>query len=190
MDIRRNFKRMVGEGVARSLKHDYFGANQILDEAKQYIGQRNRELARFWQVSSAASLALLLAFIGIIIWVFREPLTTVLGRTALFLILSGLAGALGAFLSMVFRMGTAMPTSEAPCRLHILEAFSRILAGAISGVLISSFVKIGLLFPLAAETLDLELTMVVFGLAAGISEKWVPSIVEKLPESTLKGSNA
>lgn len=180
---------MVGEGVARSLKHDYPGANQILDEAEQYISQRNRELARFWQLSSGASLALSLALIGIIIWVCREPATAAIGRTALFLILSGLAGALGAFLSMVFRMGTAMPTSEAPCRLHILEAFSRILAGAISGLLISAFVKIGLLFPAASKTLDLELTMVVVGLAAGISEKWVPSIVEKLHDSTMKGGN-
>lgn len=185
-NIRRNFKRMVGEGVARSLKHDYSGANQILDEAGLYIRQRNRELARFWQLSAGASLALPLAFIGIILWICREPVVTGVGKTALFLILSGFAGSLGAFLSMVFRMGTAMPTSEAPCRLHILEACSRILAGSISGVLLSAAVKLGLLLPAASKALDLELTMVVVGLAAGISEKWVPSIVERLHDSTLK----
>lgn len=189
ISIRRNFKRMVGEGVARSLKYDYSGANRILDEADLYIGQRNRELARFWQLSSGASLALLLAIIGIIIWICREPVTTRIGKTALFLVLSGFAGSLGAFLSMVFRMGTTMPTSEAPCRLHILEAFSRILAGLISGVVLAAAVKLGLLFPTASNTLDLELTMVVVGFAAGISEKWVPSIVEKLQNSTLKADN-
>src|SRR6185437_5640191 len=40
-NIRLNFKRMVGEGVARSLDDDYDSADAILDKAEAYIADRN-----------------------------------------------------------------------------------------------------------------------------------------------------
>ena len=35
-DIRLNFKRMIGEGIARSLDHDYESARKILELARAY----------------------------------------------------------------------------------------------------------------------------------------------------------
>src|SRR5208282_4294644 len=47
-NIRLNFKRMIGEGVARGLDHDYESAKNILEQAGSYISDRNVEIARYW----------------------------------------------------------------------------------------------------------------------------------------------
>src|SRR5258708_30900983 len=49
-NIRLNFKRMVGEGVARALEHEYDSAKKILEQARVYIEARNVEKARYWQL--------------------------------------------------------------------------------------------------------------------------------------------
>jgi len=178
--VRLNFKRMIAEGVARSLKHDYDGAASMLDEAHAFITLRNTEKARFWQLGTACGLGVLSAALGLALWAFRLPIENAFGDTAFFLLLAAVAGSLGGLLSMALRMGSSHPTSEAPIELHVLEAISRIVAGSISGGLIAACVKIGLILPTLSGTGHTQLVMVVVAVAAGASERWAPSLVSKM----------
>lgn len=179
-NVRLNFKRMVGEGVARSLDHDYDSAEKMLERARQYIGDRNVETARFWQLSTGCALGLLFASMGLGMWTLRVNLIGAWGDSFFFLILSGSAGAIGAVLSMIFRMGRSFPTSEAPKDLHILEAASRVFAGLISGVLIAGAVRVGLVLPILGRAGQLHVGMLVAAMTSGASERLAPSLIAKL----------
>jgi hypothetical protein len=184
--IRMNFKRMIGEGVARSLDHDYDNATQILDQAEKYITERNIETARIWQLTSSTVTALAFAFIGLVpFWSFRFFFLQHWGETALFSCLSACAGAVGANLSFIFRIGKTRITSEASKRLHILESICRILGGAICGLIVSFLIQLGILVPIFKNVNNTHLAMVTAGFIAGASERWVPSLIAKIEGSSI-----
>jgi hypothetical protein len=168
--IRLNFKRMLGEGVAAA----------ILQQAQLYITNRNIEIARFWQLSTACVIGLAVAILGAVQWTFRETLVNAWNETGYYVLGSALAGCVGAVLSMIFRMGNTFPTSEAPKALHMLEAVSRVFAGAISGLLISGSVAIGLILPVFGKSGEMHGAMLVAALASGASERWAPSLIGRL----------
>lgn len=184
--IRFNFKRMVAEGVARSLKHDYENAEKILDEAETYIRNRNLEIARFWQLTSSCLFGGGSAIIVFILWCFRHALITNLGLNAFFVILSAFFGSIGATLSMILRMGHSNTTSEAEKKLHILEAVSKNIGGAVSGLLISLLIRIGIFVPMFHAHNLTYIAMVAGGLIAGASERWAPSIISQFEKETSK----
>jgi len=184
-EIRLNFKRMVGEGVVRSLMGDYDNADKILRDAEAYIIERNIEVARFWQMSTAIVLAIVFGILGLAFWAFRMYLILQWGEGVFFLIqAASIGGTLGAVLSMAFRMGRCFPRSEAPRRLHILEAVSRVLAGGLSGLVIAASVKIGLILPIFKDSGNIHLAMFVTAFAAGASERLAPSLIAHIEGSS------
>jgi len=178
---------MIGEGVARSLDHDYSSAKQMLEQARSYIADRNIETARYWQMVTACVLGLIVGLAGMALWTLRAYLTRAWGESVYFLVMSGAAGSLGAVMSMIFRMGHSFPTSESPKALHILEAISRVFAGCLSGLLIAGSIKIGLILPAFREAGQMHLAMLIAGMASGASERWAPSLIARLEGSSEKG---
>jgi hypothetical protein len=188
-NVRLNFKRMVGEGVARSLDHDYKSAEDILRSARDYINDRNIEAARFWQLSTACLLGILLAAVGLLLWIARVSLISAFGDPVYFLLLAGAAGSLGSVLSMAFRMGHTFPTSESPKALHILEAASKVFAGCLSGLLVGGCVEAGLLLPILGQSGRLHAGMIIFATVSGASERLVPSLIAKIEKNEDSGSS-
>ena len=178
-NIRLNFKRMIGEGVARGLDYDYESAKNILEQAAAYIADRNVEIARYWQLSTACIIGAVALALGVSMWIARAFLIRIWGESAFFLILAAIAGSSGAVLSMIFRMGHSYPTSEAPRHLHILEAVSRGMAGCFSGVLMAGAVKVGLILPAFSQAGDTFTLMLIAAMASGASERWAPSLIAR-----------
>lgn len=186
VSIRMNFKRMIGEGLARSLDHDYDNAGKILDNAERYITERNIETARIWQLTYSTATGLACALIGFVpLWSFRSFFSQNWGETALFSCLAACAGAVGANLSFIFRIGKTQITSEAVKELHILESVCRILGGAICGLIVSFLIQLGILIPIFENTNNTHLAMVTAGFIAGASERWVPSLIAKIESSSM-----
>jgi hypothetical protein len=183
-NVRLNFKRMLGEGVARSLDHDYDNADIMLEKAYAYITDRNVESARCWQLCTVCILGPILALLGLGLWAYRNLLIQAWGDAPYFLVLAAIVGPLGAVLSMIFRMGRNFPTSEAPRMLHILEASSRVLAGCFSGFLIAGSVKLGLILPVFRDVGQTHLAMILAAMASGASERWAPSLIAQLEGSS------
>jgi hypothetical protein len=185
-NIRLNFKRMVGEGVARALEHEYDIGRKIVEQARQYIEARNVEKARYWQLCTACVLGVMLGLCGLALWWFRAFPIRAWGEPAYFLFMAGVAGSIGAVLSMIFRMGHTFPTSEAPRALHILEAASRVLAGYFSGLLAAGSVQVGLILSVASGNGQMHATMLVVAFASGASERFAPSIIARLETSAVE----
>lgn len=184
--IRTNFKRMVGEGVARALKGDFTNAHKILERANDYITSRNIETARYWQLTTSLIAGITAAFSGILLWSFRDAAISVWGVTGTFAILSGLAGAIGATFSIVFRIGSTQITSEAAFNLHVLEALSRIVAGSISGLIFGFLIRIGVIAPFLSSSGNIDIVIIAAAILAGASERWAPSLIEQVEKNTLE----
>jgi hypothetical protein len=182
--VRLNFKRMVGEAVARALERDYDSAKKVLEQARSYIEARNVEKARYWQLCTACTLGLLCGVSGLMMWWSRDYFIRAWGEPAYFLVMAGGAGAIGAVLSRIFRLGRRSPTSEAPKALHMLEAASKVLAGCFSGLLAAGSVEIGLVLSLASGSGQKYATMLVVAMASGASERLAPSIIARLETSS------
>lgn len=179
-EVREAFKRMVGEGIARALDHDYESAALVLDRALAYITDRNVEDARYYQLLTACVLGVFLFIAGAIFWLLREPAIRHLTELAYFVFMSAGAGGLGAVLSMIFRLGNSFPTCEAPIKLHVLEATGRVLAGSLCGLIVSGAVIMGLILANFADLNHLHATLLAAAMASGTSERWAPSLITQL----------
>ena len=179
LQVRINYKRLIGESVARALCHDYDNALAILQDAESYIRDRNVEIARYWQLTTSCICCVYFILLILTLWYWRDYYMVSLGRTAFFIMLGSLAGSIGATLSIIMRMGRSNVTSESERKLHILEALSRSLAGAISGAITAFFIRMGIVLPTFESVEMTHLAMVVGGLLAGASERWAPSLIAK-----------
>ena len=180
------FKRLVGEGVARALDGDFDGAKSILKSAGEYIKARSQETSRFWYLSASSLMSLPFIVFGATFWLLRGPLIAGLGNGAFWVIVSGCAGALGASLSVIGRTGKLHFDSSAGRRLHYLEASSRIWAGAISGVLVGLAVHAQLFLTAITRNGYMPEIMILAALASGASERFATSIIADLSGSATR----
>lgn len=184
--IRLNFKRMIGEGVARSLSHDYDNADKILDKAENYIHDRNIETSRFWQIQTSLICGSIGALIALIFWFYRHEYILLFGISAFYLILGALAGSVGATSSIIFRVGKSSTTSEAERKIHVLDVIARNFGGCVSGLIFSILIKVGIVVPIFQVTNMTNIAMIAGGLLAGASERWVPSLILHFENGTTK----
>lgn len=174
--IRLNFKRLLGEAIARSLEGEYKVAAETVDKARNYILSRNFETGRYWQLTSSAGIGLILMFLGLALWLLRNTFIPLLGLTGFFVLLTFCGGGIGALLSIISRIGKVDVDSAAGKNLHYLEGALRIVSGGISGTLIALFINIGLVLPAFTNNKQ-QIAMFTFSIVAGASERWIPSII-------------
>lgn len=176
--IRLSFKRMLGESVARSLAGDYVNAGKILEKAQAFVAARKEEQARSWYLATGATVAGGVLLAGILVWLGREPIRQTVGDAVFWLIISAVAGAAGAFFSIIMRMGKATVDSSAGKALHQLECFSRIVAGMLSAVLVGLAVYAEVIFPIFSKSSNPYAFLVFVAMVAGASERMAPSLIE------------
>jgi hypothetical protein len=173
------FKRLIGEAIARGFDHDYEGARKVLASAAQFIRSRSEEISRFWYLSASFATAAVYAAIGLLAWILRNQFTSMLTPIGMWLALASVAGAIGALLSVIWRSGNLKFSSSSGRRLHYLEAASRICAGALSGFLVALAVKCEIALTAFTHGENLHGVMILAGLAAGASERFAGSIISK-----------
>ncbi|MCX6168665.1 MAG: hypothetical protein NTX65_04975 [Ignavibacteriales bacterium] len=188
-NIRINFKRMIGEAIVRNLKTDYENAMQMAKNAEEFITNRNNEQSRLWFLKASGGTALIVTVLGSILWLTKYFLKPMLGETTFFLLIAGSCGALGALLSVIMRLGKTNLNPAAGKDLHFYEGGSRIIAGCISAIIIALCVKLQLLVPIFSNINNTQVAMVLAGVIAGASERWVPSLIAKVESNTLNDSN-
>lgn len=193
---RINFKRMIGEAICRNFEFDYENAEKMLNKAENYISERNEEVSRKWYLKSCLCTTFLFCLFGSCFWLFRENLASIIGWALLMLLLTSVAGALGALLSVILRMGTSNLDAAAGRCLHYLEGSSKIFCGAISAVLVGLAMNAEIILPIFSKIGKTNAAMIFAGLIAGASERWAPSIIsavggeKNLDKSTKKKSDA
>jgi len=178
-----SFKRLLGESLARSLAHDYKKAAEILLHAENYLIDRGKELSRQWYLTRAGLTTAVILVLGIILWLFRDFSSKTLGALFFSTCLCMVAGALGALLSIIFRMGKENFNCLSGKSLHELESSDRVVAGALSAFLVSMLVRSEMFLPMLLKINNTELAVITLGFIAGMSEKFAPSILAKLDKT-------
>jgi hypothetical protein len=183
---RLDFKRLIAEATARALDNDFSNAEKMLVEADKFVSKRNQETSRFWYLSASGVVAAFLLIVGAICWLCRFNIIPFTGFIAFFAIISAVAGALGALLSIILRMGKAHLDCSSGQQLHYLEASSRIIAGSISGVVMYLAIKAGVVGEAIFDAPNSLSGQLLLAIIAGASERWMPSIISKF-ENDIKG---
>jgi len=178
-----NFKRQVGEALVRAFEDDFDNATQMIEAAEEFVTNRNIEQSRYIYLTGSAIAVTGLSLVGVILWLLRDWVTNLLGTTGFYLGLSMICGALGAFLSIILRMGKEKLDFHASKELHYLESLSRLSAGMISAFLIALTIKAGILLPVINKIDSMHTAMLLGGLVAGSSERLAPSIIKKIDGS-------
>jgi hypothetical protein len=179
-DTKHHIRVLVGEALACGFDHDYANAMSMLDAARQYFRARSEEVSRVWYLSASATVAAIFAFLGLLIWAFRDWVEVGLGRDFLWLSIAAALGALGALLSVIWRSGELKFDCSSGRRLHHLEAGSRIVAGAISGLLLALAVKYQIILGAFSAGDKMTGVMMIAALAGGSGERLASSIISKL----------
>lgn len=177
------FRRMVGEGVVRALQFDFGNSKQILDRAEEYVVACNIGVARTWYLRASTIAAMLTVASMMGGWISRTWLSALLGPTAPEIALCCAAGAFGALLSVFQRMGKSTLDPSAGPKLHQWEGAGRILLGAGAALIAVLALKLELILPQITHS---EHPLVAYGLlclVAGISERLVPAVINKIETS-------
>lgn len=186
VNVRLNFKRMIGEAIARSLDYDEVNGLKMLKGAEEYITERTNEKSRYWYLLASGYAALFFAVVGILGWLNKQYLIGVLGETGFFLSLSSVAGSLGALFSIIQRLGKSNMNSAAGKALHYLEGSYKIIAGCISALIIAAAVNLGIILPIFSKVDNTHLAMFLAGLIAGASERIAPSFISNVETTASK----
>jgi hypothetical protein len=176
-DTRLHFKRLIGEAVVRSLEHDYVSATRMLASAKSYITARSEETSRFWYLSSCFVATLPFLVIGACIWFWRGAVIGAVGDLAMWIMLSAVAGTMGALLSVIARTGKLKFDCSSGRKLHYLEGGSRICAGLLSGVVVALAIRSEMFLAPLSRGDKLHSVMLIAAFAAGAVERLATSII-------------
>jgi hypothetical protein len=179
-------RRFLGEALARMISEGSVdGANSVLNKAESYFEARRAELARIWYLFAAGAVAGVLGLVAPILWLGRTWLIerVGIGNPAFDVLLTGCFGGIGAFMFVLGRSSTIHTEAGAGREIHFVEGVARVIAGVTGGVVVSLAVQADILSGLSAKLSHPLAFMLGLGLAAGASERLVPSLVGKFEAS-------
>jgi hypothetical protein len=197
-ETKLHFKRLLGEAVARSFESDYSNAAKMLETARSFILARSQETSRLWYLT--ASFVATFPFIvgGIVVWLWRATVGQTLGPVVLWLIMSAVAGAVGALLSVIARTGKLKFDCSSGRKLHYLEGASRICAGGLSGTVVGLAIQSEMFLAPLARGEKTHAVMMITAFAAGAVERLATSIISAvgarnaslaIPKATISENN-
>ena len=173
-------KRLIGEAISRVLSGQHAHANVALKYADTFISQKSIEVSRYWTLRAGFLCCLGLASAGVCLVVNQGVCAALIGRTLHGLMLAGCLGGIGAFLAIVIRLGRNQVNSDAGLDLHVAEACAKLVAGFICGFLMALLIKAGFILTAFQTSQHFPLVILTFAMLAGMSARWVPSILSKV----------
>jgi hypothetical protein len=183
------FRRLLGEAIARILgDKDADKARQTVETARMYLQARALETARTWYLVTACLIVCIALVTALVIWLLRARIARLTGADAFEVGLGCIAGALGAFISILIRL--ARPDgikvdAGAGAAIHCLECAARIAAG-MAGALLSALAIKADLFLGFAKSADHHLAFLLMTcIVAGASERFVPGLIKRVETSAI-----
>jgi hypothetical protein len=176
-DERLTYERLIGQAVARDVadKNPKM-AQRALDDAEKYLSSRIR-LSYLWASTLVSGAC---ALLGLALWLLRAPAQRWVGPGAFDVILGAMAGAVGALLSTLLRLGDLKLDIFTSPLGNLVNGAAPIVAAALGGALVAGAIKANLV-ALAANN-SRALLLVVCAIS-GTSERLVPSLINKVDVS-------
>lgn len=176
-----SFKTIVGEAIVNCLEGNCEDAVEILKQADEFRLDRVVEKSREWYLSFTVLISLI--FIAIIILV--NNISTAFTNESLEHICIGAWAIAGACLSIILRSGRLQHASYAGRYLHFIESGCRLIGGFISGQIVYLGIKSGVIFSTLTHADNASYIISFLALLAGASERFAPSIITKIEESSI-----
>lgn len=168
-----SFKKIICEAIVNCFDGNYEPAKIMLKEAEEFRIERLIEKSREWYLSFTI---LISATFLSIIYLINYLNSYWLAET--FQMLNAAAYAIvGACLSIILRSGHLVHASYAGEKLHFIECCSRLLGGAITGLIIFFSIKSNLIFTSTITAENSHYLYPLFSILAGASERFTPSII-------------
>lgn len=170
-DDRLIFKKKLAIGYELVMVKCFDDVQAVIDECYRFVKSRNKEVSRSLFLKASAPVAMIaIAVMALNMDVIKWHEAWVTGSCT---------GILGSYVSIWTRYGKKVMTGLSSEWLHYAEALCRLLVGAIFSLVAILAVKCGLLL----SNIDVSLmiyTCGLIGFVAGFSERFVPSLVEKI----------
>ncbi|MDR3109515.1 MAG: hypothetical protein LBU65_07505 [Planctomycetaceae bacterium] len=175
-DIRFQVNRLLGEIIVKAFcSQPKEGIQKTLEETKNFILAKKAEVSRMW-IIRYAFLTTCLCFAGAIVAFYWS--------SSLLWLLAGI-GCVGAFYSILMRLGKFNYDSMSEKRAHFYEAASRIVVGGISGLVSLWVIKAGIILPTFFNESN-EASLLLFAFVAGASERLLPGIISVVENTNKK----
>jgi len=188
--VEENFKCRLGNALGRVFIADYVSAEKQLADAETYILRRKMEEARGWHLFTAAITACSIAALAFLCgWLLRDFWIPKIGFAAFFVVIAMAAGGLGAFLSIVSRLGKLEVDPLADKTHHRAESVCRILVGCVAALPASLSVYLGIVMPIFTATNRMAAGMVLVGFMAGMLERYTPNLLIQMSKTGIKEEN-
>ena len=171
---RKNLRVMIGEGYARLLTLDAGAGLEMMQHAEDYVKARNAEIARGWQVIAVVGPAIVAGIALGLLWYKRDVGVAAFGHLGFLLCAGFCAGAIGAAFSVLSRTAAFALDPSAGMKLHLIEGFSRALAGSIGAVIAQLAVELSIILGIFEKGTP---SLFFVALIAGGSERLVPNLV-------------
>ena len=178
-------KRLVGQAVVSSIQGNFDVASETAGQASDFLKARTTERSRYWSLLSAHAFLGLVAVLLVIFWskmsvAFSSPSVIAFGASG---------GFLGAYLSLLQRAGKGEWDSAAGPWIHMVEIFTKLLAGTIlGGVAIAFSGSVHAPPSLKAVTSDSN-SVFMLGLASGFFERLIPRLISRYSNSPTSENN-
>ena len=186
-DQMESFRRMVGESLARIVgDKDLEKARQSLEVAQSFLAERSLERARTWYLKASSTATAIALFFGGVLWLLRQWLISNVGPNAFEVILGGLFGALGSFMSIWIRSERIQMDAGAGKSIHQWEGSARIVVGVACAVAIALGVKASIVFGFTKSTDHSLAYLLVICIAAGFSERLFLNLIGQVHDLALK----
>jgi hypothetical protein len=180
-----SFRRLLGEAVATLLDaKDTQKAEAFLVEADLFMQQRINEKTKQYTITSSVFVLFLIIGLGYLLWSYQWAISIKISADIYEIINLSLYGALGAFLSIVSRTKESQIDPSASLLMHCLDSFLRVLVGIIGAFFIIVILKAKIITSSIIPTDNSWLVYIAFAIAAGSSERLVPSVIKKIEETS------
>lgn len=176
------FKRLIGLSILSSINGSGDIARKQILDARGFIENRVIECSRSWILQFAS-----LFFLMTVAFLYCQNSFLILqigGEGSL--ALSSAFAVLGAYLSLVLKIGSEKMDSSSGLYLHFLEVFSKFLVAAICGavslVLIRSNIS-----PEFVKVIKADFNgILIVGFLSGFSERFIPNIISSYGDKNAK----
>ncbi|MBO4653968.1 MAG: hypothetical protein J5644_00275 [Bacteroidales bacterium] len=175
-----SFKRILGAGYVAAFHKSFSTIDDTIEEAKNYVRNRNLEKARQIFLSWAGIITFLAALF--LVWLHIDSSLLTLSKEVTSGIVFGVAGA---YISIWMRYDDLLMKGFSTRFLLALEAISRLFVGAISAYVVYLAYRCQIVFNLLSS-IDSIYVCSFLGFLGGLCERFVPSLVESFANKSLK----
>ncbi len=177
------FKNLLAEGYARILHEgNNKSAQNIIDLTKKRIQTFGREALRI-DYSISALYSTILVIIALILLVLsKQTILSFVGSDVYNIILTGMFGGVGAFVSAMIRMRNYRAELLHGKKIHKLDGRLRIIYGVIAGSLIAVGIKSNIILGVFNNEGANIFVMTFLGAMSGASEVFLPNIIKQVED--------